>query len=59
MVFFREKEIKNSPVFYIKCKDILSVEEFYDKKPDLANINYFNGREETEIVLKVNQEEMN
>ena len=35
------------------------MEEFYDKKPDLANINYFNGKEETEIVLKINQEELN
>lgn len=53
LVFFTSEELKNIPVFYIKVKYILSIEDFYNNNPAIVFIEFYDGKREKRIVLVV------
>jgi len=53
LVFFTSQELKNIPVFYIKVKYILSIEDFYNNNPALVFVEFYDGKRETRILLVI------
>lgn len=53
LVFFQSDELKNIPVFYIKVKNILSIEDFYNNNPALVFIEFYDGKRESRILLLI------
>ena len=53
LAFFTSQELKNIPVFYLKLKYILSIEDFYNNNPAMVFIEFYDGKKESRILLVI------
>ena len=55
LALFASKELKNIPVFYIKMKYIMSIEDFFNNNPAFVFIEFFDGKAEKRILLVISE----
>lgn len=55
VAFFASKELKNIPVFYIKMKYIMSIEDFFNNNPAYVFIEFYDGKKEKRILLVITE----
>jgi hypothetical protein len=53
LAFFTSQDVKLIPVFFIKVKYILSIEDFFNTNPTQVYVEYFDGKKESRIVLMI------
>lgn len=53
LAFFPQPDPKTIPVFYIKVKYVLAIEDFFNTNPTQVYVEYYDGKKECRIVLMI------